>query len=65
MTPVCWSIAERIRNAERQALCHVQGDNNRTLCGILMQYRWEFDVHDDTEAVTCLRCKRILAKGVL
>lgn len=62
---VCWSAAEQLRNAERQALCHVQGENNRTLCGIPMRYRWAFDVHDDTDLVTCLRCKRMLAKGKL
>lgn len=63
MTPVCWSVAEKIRNAERQALCHAQSESNRTLCGISMRFRWDFEVHDDAAAVTCLRCKRILAKN--
>jgi len=52
---VCWSREMAIRNG--YAVVHVQGDGNRTLCGIRYGLSWDFDKHG---CVTCSRCRRIL-----
>ncbi len=65
---ICWSLAQQIRNDIYGARVHVQGDEGaeRTLCGISTEgNKWNFMIHKNRDSVSCLRCKRILTKGVL
>lgn len=39
---------------------HLQGDPGQTLCGIHYNtIYWQFEIEEDDDAYTCLRCYRI------
>lgn len=53
-----------VRTTDREGgPIHVQGENDRTLCGIPYRAEWDFAIHDDDFSVSCLRCRRILSKA--
>ena len=52
---VCWSVEQYIRDRSRHTT-HVQGENDRTLCGIPYGPNWDFEAHDNADSVSCKRC---------
>lgn len=63
-TFVCWSERQvaRARGAGFVGL-HVQGDGDKTLCGIETDRLWGFNMHDypPAEFNGCKRCKAVIA----
>lgn len=60
---VCWSVAQMVRTTDREGgPVHIQGENERTLCGIPYRAEWDFEIHEDASSVTCRRCREILDK---
>lgn len=58
---VCWNTRQFYRRG--WAVCHVQGQPGRTLCGIRTDNgRWVLDYHDEP-IITCARCKLALPAG--
>lgn len=50
-----------VRTTDREGgAVHVQGENDRTLCGIPYRLEWDFEIHEDASSVTCRRCRKIL-----
>lgn len=49
-----------------QRINHIQGDDDKTLCGIRVGQYWDFGPDATMDDITCLRCLRKLeAKAVV
>jgi len=56
---VCWSAGQQMRDANRDTHIHLQGEGGKTLCGISCGPRWDYEVHENSNFVSCARCRKV------
>lgn len=57
---ISYCFSRRQRKEDQPAINHLQGKDDKTLCGIVYGIEWDFDCCEEGEWYSrCIRCDRI------